>query len=158
MSQGGEAAANDVKRAGTAAGFSMDVLKRAKRKAGVRSRKVGLTGGWVWAITELTDPPEPEGSTEGSEGGGTQYPTPFAPFVLPSAPVPAAEEDPYVTGGDRPAGTGAAGSPAGSIPVCADCDEPMLPWDLEPDEQYHPTCGPAWAALIQTCGAGGATA
>ncbi len=47
---------------------------------------------------------------------------------------------------------------ANVIPLCADCREPMLLWDVQPDEQYHPTCGPAWAALIQACGAGGTTA
>ncbi len=70
---------------------------------------------------------------------------------------PAAEEDPYVTEGDVPAGTGAAGSPAGSIPVCADCGQPMSLGDVEPDQQYHPTCGPAWAALIQAYGASATT-
>jgi hypothetical protein len=89
LSQGSEAAATDVKKAGAAAGFSYDALKRAKAKAGVRSRKAGLNDGWVWAIAEhqaapAEVPPEPEGSAEGGEGCGNLTPTPFAPFLLPS--------------------------------------------------------------------------
>lgn len=83
MNQGSEAAATDVKKAGAAAGFSYDALKRAKAKAGVRSRKAGLADGWVWALTEHL---APEGSAEGCEGGGETERPPFAPFLLPSEP------------------------------------------------------------------------
>ena len=74
---GGEAPANDVTSAGQAAGFSRDSLKRSKSKAGVRSRKASLDGGWVWSL-------HPEGSTEGSEERTRTDPAPFAPFLLPS--------------------------------------------------------------------------
>jgi hypothetical protein len=62
---GAEATAEDVFRAGAAAGFSRDQLKRAKPKARVVSRKSDFGGGWVWALRT------PEGSEEreGSEGG-----------------------------------------------------------------------------------------
>jgi hypothetical protein len=48
---GGEAEAADVLRAGERIGFSKDVLKRAKAKAKVRSRKNGMDAGWMWAIS-----------------------------------------------------------------------------------------------------------
>ncbi len=83
MTQGAEAAATDVKKAGAAAGFSYDALKRAKPKAGVRSRKAGLEAGWVWALTQDATPEE---SGEGCEGSGEQTHAPFTPFVLPSEP------------------------------------------------------------------------
>lgn len=81
MAQGSEAAASDVKKAGGAAGFSLDALKRAKSKAGVRLRKAGLRDGWVWALTEYA---VPEGSAEEREERRAQCPTPFTPFALPS--------------------------------------------------------------------------
>ncbi len=105
LSQGSEAAVSDVKKVGAAAGFSHDALKRAKAKAGVRSRKAGLTDGWVWAVTEHG--PEPEGSTEGSEGSVGQEPKPFTPFVLPSDDSPMQEKEP---------------APA----ECQDCGQPLL--------------------------------
>lgn len=83
MDQGSEAAATEVKRAGAVAGFSYDALKRAKAKAGARSRKAGLNDGWVWALSEHA---LPEGSDEGCEGSGVQAPARFAPFPLPSEP------------------------------------------------------------------------
>ncbi|GAA1837082.1 AAA family ATPase [Actinomadura chokoriensis] len=58
----GEAAANDVMKAGMAAGFSKDTLKRAKGKAGVESRKASFGSGWVWAMVRA------EGSTKGAKG------------------------------------------------------------------------------------------
>ncbi|WP_158642422.1 AAA family ATPase [Actinomadura sp. WAC 06369] len=58
----GEAPANDVMKAGTAAGFSKDTLKRAKNRAGVESRKAAFGSGWVWAKVHT------EGSTKGAKG------------------------------------------------------------------------------------------
>jgi hypothetical protein len=104
LSQGSEAAATDVKKAGAAAGFSYDALKRAKPKAGVRSRKAGLADGWVWALIEHA---RPEGSTEGGEGGGEPERTPFAPFLLPSGPQ-SDRDEPVEPAGLLPCNCGAA--------------------------------------------------
>ncbi|ETA04218.1 hypothetical protein E0F15_08905 [Frankia sp. B2] len=51
---GGEASPRDIEKAGRADGFSTDQLKRAKRKAGVRSEKSSMAGPWVWRI-DVTD-------------------------------------------------------------------------------------------------------
>jgi len=78
---GGEAAVNDVRKAGASAGFTADSLKRAKAKAGVRSRKAGLADGWVWA---LHHDDSPEGSTKGAKGARSETVLPSPPSVLPS--------------------------------------------------------------------------
>lgn len=62
------------------AGYSTDQAKRAKKRLGVESKKNGMDGGWNWVLPK-------EGSTEGSEGGGTQSAAPFAPFVRSSEPA-----------------------------------------------------------------------
>lgn len=53
-SNGGAASPEDVMKAGRAAGYSPDQLKRAKRPKGgyprVYSRKAGMSGGWVWSL------------------------------------------------------------------------------------------------------------
>ena len=113
--RGGEASANDVKKAGLAAGFDMDALKRAKGKAGVRSRKTGLNGGWVWALdvgaTTRREQQESEGSRE-SEGA------PFAPFALPSEPSDAGS---ITTGPCTRCGQLCRRYGAGGSPLCASC-------------------------------------
>jgi AAA domain-containing protein len=48
----GESPAEDALKAGIAAGFSRDTLKRAKNKAGVVSRKGSFSTGWVWALAD----------------------------------------------------------------------------------------------------------
>lgn len=58
----GEVPANDVFKAGAAAGFSKDTLKRAKGRAGIESRKSSFGAGWVWAKAR------DEGSTKGAKG------------------------------------------------------------------------------------------
>jgi hypothetical protein len=58
----GEASASDALKAGMAAGFSRDTIKRAKGKAGVRSRKASFGAGWVWAMADT------EESTKGAKG------------------------------------------------------------------------------------------
>ena len=60
VSNDGEARPDDVTKAGRAAGWSVDQVKRAKKPAGVRSVKSGMTGGWVWQLS-------PEGSTKGAK-------------------------------------------------------------------------------------------
>lgn len=85
---GGCAEASEVMKAGKAAGYSADQLKRAKKARGgypkIHSRKTGQ-GGWVWSLEPHDGPPERgeeprqssqtvsesrfrEGGTEGSEG------------------------------------------------------------------------------------------
>lgn len=65
------------------AGFSKDQAKRAKRRAGVRSEKVGAPGdpesGWQWSLARREH--------EGSEESGLRDAAPLTPFVLPSEGV-----------------------------------------------------------------------
>ena len=90
----GHRAAREIYREAESAGYSRDQMKRAKRRAGVETAKVGMEGGWVWRL------PDVEGSTETPEGreGSTQKKTaPFTPFAgsaLPSRDVPTAAADP----------------------------------------------------------------
>lgn len=82
-SAGGTLAASEVYKKARGAGYSNDQAKRAKKKVGATSAKANMDSGWTWSL--------PEGSTEQSEGGGTQRGTPFARFPLPSghlSPVP----------------------------------------------------------------------
>jgi len=90
----GQRAAREIFSEAERAGYSRDQMKRAKRRAGVETVKVGMEGGWVWRL------PDVEGSTETPEGceGGTQKKTapfnPFADSALPSGDAPAAADDP----------------------------------------------------------------
>ncbi|WP_211212739.1 ATP-binding protein [Nonomuraea coxensis] len=73
-----EAAATDVMRDGTAAGFSRDQLKRAKAKAKIESRKAAFGEGWVWALSD------PEESAKGAKGAGHGDMHPSHSSALPS--------------------------------------------------------------------------
>lgn len=44
--------ASEVYQEAQAAGFSKDQIKRVKQRAGVATKKNGMTGGWVWTMTE----------------------------------------------------------------------------------------------------------
>lgn len=59
---GGEAEVVDILKAGGEVGFSKDVLKRAKKKANIISRKEAMDAGWMW-VFDLA-----EGSTKGAKG------------------------------------------------------------------------------------------
>lgn len=72
--QGGEAPAADVLKAGAVEGFSRDNLKRAKGQR-VRSEKSGFGTGWVWRLTGY----DPEGSAKRAKGAPLVH-------VLPSRP------------------------------------------------------------------------
>lgn len=61
------------------AGFSRDQVQRAARQLGVTRSKLGMTGGWVWAL------PAGKRGTEGSEGG-TQQRLPSSPSSPSSEP------------------------------------------------------------------------
>ena len=70
MERGGSEEAGKTIRAASGAGISKTTLTRARKQAGVRSRKAGMSGGWVWEIEQLAAPEEsttPEESTEGTE-------------------------------------------------------------------------------------------
>lgn len=56
--QGGEAAPNDAKKAGVAAGFSVRTIERVRAKAGVTTSKVGFGPGaaWVWRLDPAISP------------------------------------------------------------------------------------------------------
>jgi hypothetical protein len=114
--RGGESPVNDVKKSGAAAGFNMDALKRAKGKAGVRSRKTGLSGGWVWAL-DLGATPRRE--HQGCEGSGEPEATPFAPLVLPSEPP---EASPITTGPCTRCGQLCRRYGADGSPLCRSCE------------------------------------
>ena len=77
MDNGGEDPANEVFKAGAAAGYTRDVLKRAKGKQ-VRSAKVG--GCWVWQL--VVAEPDQQGSTKGAREQGTE-PCSLAPLPAP---------------------------------------------------------------------------
>jgi putative DNA primase/helicase len=91
MASGGEATPEDVVNAGRRAGFSPDALKRAKKRAGVRSEKLGLKAGWIWRIITESDDRGArdwrEDSRREHEGGEERTSTEVLPSrasVLPS--------------------------------------------------------------------------
>jgi hypothetical protein len=55
---------DEVRKASYDAGFAWATLRRAKKDAGVRSRKCTFSGGWVW---EITPAPKREGAHEDVE-------------------------------------------------------------------------------------------
>lgn len=57
-------------------------LKRARDRAGIRTRKSAMTGGWMWT---LIGDPEPEGSTKVPKVPPLPIPEPSEPSVEPSA-------------------------------------------------------------------------
>ncbi|MGS2618329.1 hypothetical protein ACVCAH_27945 [Micromonospora sp. LZ34] len=75
---GGEAEANDVYKAGDKAGFSKDTLKRAKRRARVKSEKDHFDAGWMWRLAD------DEESTKGAKSAQSETLLPSLPSVLPS--------------------------------------------------------------------------
>ncbi len=54
----GRKEAKDVEREGRAAGYSLDQLKRAKKRARVKSEKVGMDTCWFWRLRERVEPSE----------------------------------------------------------------------------------------------------
>ena len=69
-------AAKMVMADASGAGYSRDQVQRAARRIGVERRKLGMAGGWVWAL------PAREGSGEGGEGSTVQR----LPSSIPSVP------------------------------------------------------------------------
>ncbi|GAB3494030.1 AAA family ATPase [Amycolatopsis cihanbeyliensis] len=103
--QGGAVEPEEVIKAGRAAGYSPDQLKRAKKPKGtypkVHSRKAGMDDGWVWSLEPST---EDEGSTKEVKGATPGAPLPSHSSALPSSstdqshPSPAAPQLTLVTG------------------------------------------------------------
>ena len=87
---GGDAEAADVFKAGERAGFSKDTLKRAKKRAGVRSEKAAFDAGWMWRI-------DIEGSTKGAKSAESETLLPSRSSVLPSCRVCGNPLDPVLT-------------------------------------------------------------
>lgn len=120
---GGEAMAGAVIRAAAANGIAKTTLTRARHRAGVGSRKVGMDGGWVWTIDpmrlaeETTKRPKSSvsecmGSTNPSaDSSGQQVdvdtsPPPAEPDAAPLFSHPDNLDDPS--------------------PTCVDCGQPLL--------------------------------
>lgn len=74
--RGGTATASEVLRELTTAGYPKHTVQRARKRAGVRTVKDGMHGGWLWT---LTSPRHPEGDTEGDEDSSTQGSAPSSP-------------------------------------------------------------------------------
>jgi hypothetical protein len=74
---GGEAEAVDVFKGGDKNGFSRDALKRAKKRAGVTSRKGAFDAGWMWILNL-------EGSANSAKGAESVSPLSSLPSALPS--------------------------------------------------------------------------
>lgn len=55
MDNGGEAAAQDVFKAGKADGHQQHTLQRARKRAGVETVKAGMGAGWLWCLTTKSD-------------------------------------------------------------------------------------------------------
>lgn len=87
LDNGGEAEAADVFKAGDRAGFSKDALKRAKKRAGVRSEKAAFDAGWMWRLEDDSGPEGDEGSTKGAKSAGFETLLPSRSSVLPSCRV-----------------------------------------------------------------------
>ncbi|MBP6900886.1 MAG: AAA family ATPase [Burkholderiaceae bacterium] len=79
----GPVAAKAVFADAAGAGYSRDQVQRTARRMGVDRRKLGMSGGWVWAL------PAPEGGTEDGEDR-SHHSVPPSP---PSAPSSAAADD-----------------------------------------------------------------
>jgi AAA domain len=88
----GAVPAQDVKKKAHAAGYSLDQVKRAKKRLGIESVKAGMGGGWEW-VAPL------EGGTKGAKGAAPRVPPPSLPSALPSADARAAPADTWRVSG-----------------------------------------------------------
>jgi hypothetical protein len=75
---GGQAPAGDLIKAAAKDGIAKRTVQRARKKAGVDSRKNGFGGDWVWSL-------EPEGATKGAVDASSQGLAPLSPSVAPMA-------------------------------------------------------------------------
>ncbi|MDQ3276025.1 MAG: AAA family ATPase [Actinomycetota bacterium] len=83
---GGEAPAGEVIGAAMKAGLAKHSVQRARKRAGVESRKSSMGGGWVWAIAI-------EGDAKVTKVTGHRERSPSSPSVSPSEEEPSAEAD-----------------------------------------------------------------
>lgn len=74
--------AKQVQQDALMAGLSWKTVNRAKRSLGIKPRKTGMGGGWVWSL------PSAEGGREGAEGGHADDVTTFGgnDHLRPDAP------------------------------------------------------------------------
>jgi hypothetical protein len=97
-SHGGSMAAPEAYRALEAAGYdiaSQDNLVRARRRAGVSSRRQRFTGGWVWSLGVSASASEPSEPSEPSESNLPKTPkTLKTPTKTPKTPISSSEEEP----------------------------------------------------------------
>lgn len=81
VSNGGEASAKDVFKAGQVEGYSKDQLKRAK---GARVRSAKVADRWVWELVADGPGRSPAREHQGSKGAGDRSAAPLLPSLLPS--------------------------------------------------------------------------
>ncbi|MCU1668045.1 MAG: hypothetical protein JWP40_972 [Blastococcus sp.] len=89
-SNGGQAAAKDVFKAGQAEGYSKDQLKRAK---GRRVRSAKIADRWLWEILTDSTSLRPAREQQGSKSAGDKSAAPLLPSVRPSS-EPTSQSDP----------------------------------------------------------------
>ena len=85
---GGRAAAKDVMNAGRKVGYSVDQVKRAKKRLGIESMKAGMGSGWDWVMRVS------EGSTKGVKGVALREPHSSHSSVLPSETTAMVDDEP----------------------------------------------------------------
>jgi AAA domain len=139
MGQGGEATAEDVIKAGRAAGFNEQEIKdgrRRHRKPRIVSRKASMGGGWVWAIDLDEGGNRPEGGTdtpEGGEGGSQDGMPPALPPSPPSLPPSRPPSSPICGVCHKPMAAGQTGTHLGCRPAANSSKQPQ-PGSATPDD------------------------
>jgi putative DNA primase/helicase len=83
----GPRSAGAMKKDADGAGFAWRTVQRARKRLGVKAEKVGMSGGWVWAIPAGTKAPSREDATEGAEGVNLAALAPLAPSGPVVAPL-----------------------------------------------------------------------
>ena len=125
---GGGLPAKEVIRRGAADGHSVTTLKRAKKKAGVRSVKLGMPSAdgqkWVWEW--------PEGGHPGPEEAEEDHPAEHGPLRSPSAnvgtlPSPSApDRRPSASAANIVPSDGVWAMGDGSTAPCVECGHPAF--------------------------------
>lgn len=105
IEHGGQALAGDVIKAAARDGIAKTTLTRARQRAGVRSTKAGMRGGWVWDLDPRTIHEETEEPTH-------TYMDSSVPSLDSSTPQPTPDTANVV--------------PLGGNPRCQRCDKPNL--------------------------------